>query len=158
MDFVTYNFDKAMLEAESFKFDAECYNCKSNMVKFSSDDKYIFFCENCGCIYLPEEVRCIKPSSYKYKKHIGVFVPVFEKPTLKQKGYLRNLLRATGEDENIIESITKEEARALINELKDKVPKTSLYNCYEYEDTHRDQYDDYKNEEYYHMLSILNEE
>lgn len=117
--FVERNYIKSIEEAKKFSFDGKCPNCSSTMTEFTSEDKSIFLCKDCGCIYLPENIKNIKPSSYKYKKRIGLFVPVFEKPTPNQRTYLTEFAQYTNTHIDL-DSITKEEASYLINNFKHK--------------------------------------
>ena len=106
-------------EAEKFNFTGECPNCQKDMTNFTAENKNIYMCEHCGCIYLPKNMRNIKLYNYKYKKHKGVFEPLCREPTQSQLDYLELLAKRTGTEVNLC-SITKDEAIVLIEELKEK--------------------------------------
>ena len=119
VDYAYQNDLRNKIDAKNFKFVGKCPNCQTDMRVFTSEDKSIYMCENCGCIYLPENVRNNKLYNYKYKKYKGVFEPVIREATQEQLSYLKTLAYQT-ETEVDLSSVTKDEAMILISELKTK--------------------------------------
>lgn len=98
----------------------ECDLCGREMTVFASQErKVILMCPCCGSVYLPKETRNKRVSDYKYS-YGGTFLPSGDMPTQKQISYIKVLCNQLNLEEVDAYSMTKEEARILISELKEK--------------------------------------